>query len=210
MNEWWMAKAVYLQEHFITREAKNCLFLILANKFSGEWSHLAVSYGICNFLRNLVLYLVLITRCFSENYESGFQVTVKKSHYWPSFCNQQQGLLLCQDCSVKLWLRPCTELLLCAIAEIWQFKITFSCKKTLYDLLKVAPKFLLYPNQRSHIKTTYRTRRKKAGSLMRLMGLCSQIATGMDVQCDFHMTFFKASLDTELRENPQWDQREGK
>lgn len=77
-----MAKIVYLQECFIILEAKKekniVFFLILANTFSGEWSHLAVSYGICNFLWNLVLYLVLITRCFPENYESGTQAAVTR------------------------------------------------------------------------------------------------------------------------------------
>lgn len=69
------------------------------------------------------------------------------------------------------------------------------------------PKFLSYPRQRLNLKTTYMICRKKAGSSMRL---CSQIATRMDVQCDFSTTFSKVNHDTELRENPQWDQREGK
>lgn len=42
------------------------------------------------------------------------------------------------------------------------------------------------------------------------MRFCSQTATRMDVQCNFHTTFSKGSHDTELSENPQWDQGEGK
>lgn len=94
-----MAKGVYLPECFIALEAKKkgilSFFLILSSKFSGEWRYLAISYSICNFLRNLgILYLVLITRHFPENYKSGSQAAVTKiktSFMYKNYCLWNTG-----------------------------------------------------------------------------------------------------------------------